>query len=429
MEPLTGTWQDCLLYVALSDQGLRRANNQDSLAVMIAPSEAAWRQKGHLVMVADGMGAHAAGELASKLATDTVPLVYHKLNDHSPPEAILAAVQEANSQIHNRGQGSLEFRGMGTTSTVLLLLPQGAVLAHVGDSRAYRLRGNRLEQLTFDHSLVWEMRVSGQLPKGVVPDYIPKNVITRSLGPNAAVHVDLEGPFPIAQGDVYLLCSDGLSGQVKDEEIGIILGCLPLPDAVRALVDLANLRGGPDNITIVAATVTGPLMAAGGTTDSGFASAKDHSFSIYVSLWILAAVLAFAGAGLFGLGHLAAGLLSLALAGVAGAAAWLARPSRRPSTVHLDGRALGRGPYTAATCAPSIGFVHGLADLVRELREAAGRDKWAVDWSRFNGHLQRATAATQTADYPQAVQHYCQAISFMMAQLKQQGKSDGSVSP
>jgi PPM family protein phosphatase len=210
MELRTGTWQNCLEYAAVSDLGLRRANNQDSCAFTIAPSETAWQQRGHLFMVADGMGAHAAGELASKLATDTVPLAYCKLAERSPPDAMLTAVEEANSQIHNRGQATAEFRGMGTTTTALVLLPQGAVVAHVGDSRAYRLRGNRLEQLTFDHSLVWEMRASGQTVEGQVPDYIPKNVITRSLGPNPAVHVDLEGPFPVAVGDKYLLCSDGL---------------------------------------------------------------------------------------------------------------------------------------------------------------------------------------------------------------------------
>ena len=96
------------------------------------------------------MGAHAAGELASKLSADTVPLVYHKLIDHTPAEAVLAAVEDANTKIHSRGQASIDFKGMGTTTTVLVLLPYGALLAHVGDSRAYRLRGNRLpEQLTF----------------------------------------------------------------------------------------------------------------------------------------------------------------------------------------------------------------------------------------------------------------------------------------
>ena len=159
-EPQSDSVAARLEYAALSDVGLRRSNNQDSLAVMPAASQSLWQQRGDLFVVADGMGAHAAGELASKISTDTVPLVYHKLMDNTPAEAVLAALEEANAQINNRGQ-AIDFRGMGTTTTALVLLPYGALVAHVGDSRAYRLRGNRLEQLTFDHSLVWEIRAAG----------------------------------------------------------------------------------------------------------------------------------------------------------------------------------------------------------------------------------------------------------------------------
>ena len=220
MDQNADLWKHCLEYAALSDLGLRRSNNQDSLAVVIAGGQAAWQQRGHLFMVADGMGAHAAGELASKMAVDCVPLTYQKMLDAPPPEALRHAIADANQQIHDRGQASDDFRGMGTTASTLVLLPQGAVVAHVGDSRVYRLRGQRFEQLTFDHSLVWEMSAAGNMPEDEVPDYVPKNIITRSLGPNAEVEVDLEGPFPLEMGDTFLLCSDGLSGQVRDEEIG-----------------------------------------------------------------------------------------------------------------------------------------------------------------------------------------------------------------
>ena len=138
-----GLWQHCLQQASLSDVGLRRANNQDAKAVVIAGSDEIWRQRGHLFMVADGMGAHAAGELASKMATDTVALTYFKLPDLNPAEALALAVEDANRQIHGRGEADPEFRGMGTTATALALLPEGAVVAHVGDSRAYRLRGDR----------------------------------------------------------------------------------------------------------------------------------------------------------------------------------------------------------------------------------------------------------------------------------------------
>ncbi len=120
--PQTDSVQDRLEYASLSDIGLRRSNNQDSLAVMPAVSQNVWQQRGDLFVVADGMGAHAAGELASKISTDTVPLVYHKLMDRAA-EALVAAVEEANTQIHSRGQASIDFKGMGTTTTTLALLP------------------------------------------------------------------------------------------------------------------------------------------------------------------------------------------------------------------------------------------------------------------------------------------------------------------
>ncbi len=176
-------------------------------------------------MVADGMGAHAAGELASKLAVDNISHTYFKLRDLYPPAALRQAIRDANATIHAKGQSSIGFQGMGTTCSCLVLLPQGALVAHIGDSRIYRLRGDLLEQLTFDHSLVWEMAAAGQMAEADVPSYIPKNVITRSLGPHPSVHIDLEGPFSAESGDKFLICSDGLSGPIVDEEIGVLLHC------------------------------------------------------------------------------------------------------------------------------------------------------------------------------------------------------------
>ena len=216
---------------------------------------------GHLFMVADGMGAHAAGELASAIAVDTVPLVYQKYGELPPDQALRRAVQAANDEIYHRGCSSPDFRGMGTTGSALVILPEGAIVAHVGDSRVYRLRGERFEQLTFDHSLAWEMQASADRNKQSLSDYVPKNIITRSLGPNADVEVDLEGPIPIESGDTFLLCSDGLSGPVRDDEMGTIISCMPPEDAAQALVDLANLRGGPDNVTVIVARVKGPQVA------------------------------------------------------------------------------------------------------------------------------------------------------------------------
>ncbi len=231
---------------------MRRSNNQDAYVTLPAEDDTVWRDRGHIFVVADGMGAHAAGELASKLAADGVVHHYRKLRQISPPEAILKAFRDTNGEIHSRGQANSEFHNMGTTCSALLLLPQGALAAHVGDSRVYRVRGARLEQLTFDHSLVWEMRAaSSGLGQDTSGFNIPKNVITRSLGPQANVQVDLEGPFELLPGDKFLLCSDGLTGRVEDEELGLIVALLPPDESSQLLIDLANLRGGQDNITVV----------------------------------------------------------------------------------------------------------------------------------------------------------------------------------
>jgi serine/threonine protein phosphatase PrpC len=418
MDEHASKWDHCLEYASQTDVGLRRANNQDSLAVVLASSQEKWRQRGHLFMVADGMGAHAAGELASKLATDVVPHTYFKLAEMSPPDALLKAVQDANSQINSRGRANDDFRGMGTTVSALLLLPQGALTAHVGDSRAYRWRAGRLEQLTFDHSLVWELRAARQIPEGQVPSFVPKNVITRSLGPNPDVQVDLEGPFPVQVGDTFLLCSDGLSGPVEDEEIGTLLGCLAPEAAVRALVDLANLRGGPDNITVIVARVTGPDLAQEGSVAR--ARARNATRPVSPLLWTLLGGFALAAVGLGAVGYLVAALACLVGFVVTGIVALTHRYWGRDSSYRFDGQPLGKGPYTACDCRPDARFVDCLVEIAHQLRDAAIQEAWSVDWSRFNGHHDRAVAAAMATDYAEAVREHCHAISFMMSELRRQ---------
>ncbi len=419
-EPRIDSVQDRLEYASLSDIGLRRSNNQDSLAVMPAASQSSWQQRGDLFVVADGMGAHAAGELASKLSTDTIPLVYHKLVDRTPAEAILAAVEEANAQIHSRGQASIDFKGMGTTTTAMALLPYGALLAHVGDSRAYRLRGNRLEQLTFDHSLVWEMRAAGQL-QGQVPDYVPKNVITRSLGPSPKVQVDLEGPLPVVPGDTFLMCSDGLSGPVKDEELGMVLGSMSPAEAVRALVDLANLRGGPDNITVIVAKAVGQFWTH--ASSNGMPRPRADLRPVNPMVWIAMGVVALAGLGLLVMQNFIPAALCLVAAAVLGIGGLVYRQGGEKKGPPMNGPRYGRGPYAAVVCSPSAEFVRHLAETLRELREAATQADLTLDMERLNEILGRAAAGNQTGDHAQAVRNYCQGISFVVAEFKRQGKS------
>lgn len=430
MDEQVVNWEDWLEHAALSDVGLRRPNNQDSLAFVVAKSEETWRQRGHLFMVADGMGAHAAGELASKMATDTVSHIYYKLLDDPPADAIRKAIEEANVKIHARGEANLDFRGMGTTTTVLLLLPEGALVAHVGDSRVYRLRGNRLEQLSFDHSLVWEMMAGGKLREEDIPSYIPKNIITRSLGPSQRVQVDLEGPFPVAAGDTFLLCSDGLSGQVNDEEIGVILGCLPPQETAQVLVDLANLRGGPDNITAIAVRLKEAYPTSAPAAGAPVVAGSPAPRPAHPFLWVALGVLALATPALV-LAKQPLVALFTGLAAAVAAAAILAGKVRRgaPRDQRLAGPRFGSGPHKSRVCVTSNEFVDRLAKLVEQLRDAAADEDWSVDWHRFNALCNGALAAAEKKNYVDAVREYCHAIRFMMGELRgQRHKRNGGAS-
>jgi PPM family protein phosphatase len=247
---------DQFIHASLTDVGIRRSHNQDSHACQLASDEDQWRQSGHVFLVADGMGAHAVGELASDLAVKTIPHTYIKHAPQGVVTALRKSFIEANLIIHNKGRQNREFEGMGTTTTALLLRPEGAWIGHVGDSRAYRVRNGTIEQLSFDHSLAWELaRRQGVDPNSL--QGIPSNVIVRSLGPEPLVQVDVEGPHSIQSGDTFVLCSDGLSGPLTDAEIGAIAGSLPPAEACRFLIDLANHRGGPDNITVLVIQVGG----------------------------------------------------------------------------------------------------------------------------------------------------------------------------
>jgi len=255
-------------YAALTDVGVKRSHNQDACSARPAVDAPGYASSGHIFVVADGMGGHAVGEKASAKAVQDIPHLYQKHVHEGVIPALHRAFSETNSGIHAIGQENPEFRGMGTTSTALILRPEGAWVAHVGDSRAYRIRDGVAEQLTFDHSWVWEIAKR----QGVDPDELgdfKKNVIIRSLGPDPEVEVDIEGPHPVQPGDIFLLCSDGLTGLVNPTEIGAVVSAVPADTAVRLLVHLANLRGGPDNITVMIIRVPG-----GGAEGAGGKSSR-----------------------------------------------------------------------------------------------------------------------------------------------------------
>ncbi|HEX6665468.1 MAG TPA: Stp1/IreP family PP2C-type Ser/Thr phosphatase [Solirubrobacterales bacterium] len=223
-----------------TDTGRQRNANEDSLFTR-AP----------LFVVADGMGGAQAGEVASKAAAES----FERELPQAPPEQVLReTIEEANRTIHELARKDPSLTGMGTTTTAAIvdLEAEEVAIGHVGDSRAYRLRGGKLERLTRDHSLVEEMRRKGQLTEAQAEDHPQRSIITRALGPEPVVEVDLQ-TVPTQAGDVFLICSDGLTTMLDDEQIARLLGrASSMETAVRALVDEANRAGGRDNITVIA---------------------------------------------------------------------------------------------------------------------------------------------------------------------------------
>ena len=391
-----------LLCAAVSDVGMRRSSNQDSMAIALADDTAQWLSQGHLLVVADGMGAHAAGELASKLATDTITHSYHKRREDSPSESLVEAIREANNVIYTKGQDSVDFQGMGTTCSSLLLLPKGALAAHVGDSRVYRLRGNSFDQLTFDHSLVWEMAAAGHATEEEVPAYVPKNVITRSLGPHPTVSVDLEGPFPLQAGDHFLICSDGLTGPLKPELIGMVSACLAPAEAAQSLVDLANLLGGPDNITVIIAEVVDPSQL--GNSDNS---------SIAIPARSIRPRLTKSKGGFF---------------------SWLKGVFLNNDCSHSipgnDRISLqGKAPYRHHDATPSPANIETLNEIVRQLEDLESERDWAFDWQPIHADRHFAHQAIAQNNYQEAVVAFCSAVRRLMQALRDQSPppSDSSI--
>jgi len=223
-----------------TDTGRQRNANEDSFFVR-AP----------IFVVADGMGGAQAGEVASKAAADAFDV---DLPEGPPEQVLRETIVAANRTIHELARADPSRAGMGTTLTAAIVDAVGEEVAigHVGDSRAYRLRAGKLEQLTRDHSLVEEMRRKGQITDAQAEDHPQRSIITRALGPEPEVEPDLQ-TVPAVAGDVFLICSDGLTTMLGEEQIAKLLaGATSMSAAVRALVDEANRAGGRDNITALA---------------------------------------------------------------------------------------------------------------------------------------------------------------------------------
>ncbi len=229
---------------ALTHPGRKRTTNQDAIG------EKVWAHSGVFV-VADGMGGHRTGELASKLAVKNILDVLSETE--ASPNLVIEAFEEANDAIYSAGQRP-ESRGMGTTATALALSLPYALIAHVGDSRAYLLRDGVFSQLTQDHSWVAERMRQGLLTPSEARNHRWRNVITNALGSFPEARVDLIG-LKVRPGDRYLICSDGLSGVLEDQVLQEVLEDASPQEAVERLVKLANEWGGPDNISVIVVAV------------------------------------------------------------------------------------------------------------------------------------------------------------------------------
>lgn len=228
---------------AATNVGRVREHNEDSFCV---------NRKHHIFIVADGMGGHAAGEIASNQLKDHIE--EYLLRDDRPDSihtCLTEGVQAANHAIYQMGIEDQKKRGMGTTATILTVSKDRYFIAQVGDSRAYRLRNGQFEQLTRDHSRVFQLYESGLITKEEMEDHPLSNVITRSIGNHSTVDPDIyDGE--LAVGDRYLLCTDGLTGEVRERDIFAILEAHKDPqEAVDVLIESALANGGKDNITAV----------------------------------------------------------------------------------------------------------------------------------------------------------------------------------
>ncbi len=249
-----------------TDVGQRRDHNEDSFLVDAGLG---------LFIVADGMGGHAGGGTASRLAVDTIQGSVEEAREREPglfgaptgveesplPDVLREAVEAACTKIFQTAQGDPDLSGMGTTVTAALVDGRTAFIAHVGDSRCYLLRDSRIYQVSEDHSLVNEQLKAGAISQDEAKHSRFKNIITRSVGFEQQVQVDLMG-IELETDDILLLCCDGLSNLVDDAEILHVMEEWPLEETPSQLIELANERGGDDNITVVVIRVQEPTSTA-----------------------------------------------------------------------------------------------------------------------------------------------------------------------
>ncbi len=234
----------------LTDVGRRRDSNEDNMTRLVPKDPKVLERKGAIFVVADGMGGHAAGEVASEIAVEAIRETYYEAESDDVAEVLVQAIKQANQVIYDRATEQAGRAGMGTTCVTVVVRGSLAYIANVGDSRVYLIREGQIRQLTHDHSWVAEQVRAGMLTDEQARTHAHRNVITRALGTQPEVEADLFAEV-LQDGDLLLLCSDGLSGPVPDEELNRIISSSSPQEAVRGLIAQANEQGGPDNITAV----------------------------------------------------------------------------------------------------------------------------------------------------------------------------------
>lgn len=236
----------------LTDIGCKRRSNQDAVGVYVNQTNL------KLAMVADGMGGHQAGDIASQLTISDLGKAWESSSLSEQEEIIqwlLKNIQAENELIYEKGQTNPEQTGMGTTLVALVLLEDSLIFAHVGDSRFYLIREGNIKQLTDDHSLVNELVKSGEITLEMAQTHPRKNVLVRSIGMPGLVEIDVTD-MKTLPGDILLVCSDGLTNMVSDDAIlKLTLDAPTLEEALSSLVNEANEAGGVDNITVLLAKV------------------------------------------------------------------------------------------------------------------------------------------------------------------------------
>ncbi len=260
-------------FAAKTDLGRIRENNEDKFDSYEPEDPTILAARGSLYAVADGMGGHAAGQIASELALKNVIAHYYDSITESIPESLLEAIAAANETIHNLALMIPERSGMGTTLTAAVVVEDHVYIGQVGDSRGYLIRDEAIRQVTFDHSWVAEQVRMGGMTAEEAETSPYRNIITRSIGTQPTVEPEVFEELAI-QGDTWVLCSDGLTGHVEESEILQIAQGRAPAEAARQLIELANSRGGRDNITVLVLSIR-DLVTGTVFENNGKAADKD----------------------------------------------------------------------------------------------------------------------------------------------------------